>query len=262
MTDLEWLKCDDWRLMLTFLSDRISERKAMLYVCAGLRCIWDLLYHDFSRQAVEVAERAADGTASAEELKRAKYYAESPTFGYDFEACFVRGWLANEKAYFASLRRLIEMGVYSEEDLQTDGPLGEERDRIRLCNAAHIAYHVLAPVQGDRRMPGPHLLEHLSTQEEWPRGRLVREIFGNPFSPAAVDPTWLTWNGGTVAWLAQASYEERQLPAGTLDPARLAVLADALEEAGCADPSLLGHLRESGPHVRGCWAVDALLRKE
>ena len=42
---------------------------------------------------------------------------------------------------------------------------------------------------------------------------------------------------------------------------RLAVLADAVEEAGGTDAALLGHLRGAGPHVRGCWAVDALLGK-
>ena len=46
-----------------------------------------------------------------------------------------------------------------------------------------------------------------------------------------------------------------------LDPARLAVLADALEEAG-ADAELLAHLRSAGPHVRGCSALDAILSKE
>ena len=61
--------------------------------------------------------------------------------------------------------------------------------------------------------------------------------------------------------MAEAAYEQRELPAGTLDPARLTVLADALEDAGCADADLLGHLRGPGPHVRGCWAVDLLLGK-
>jgi hypothetical protein len=46
------------------------------------------------------------------------------------------------------------------------------------------------------------------------------------------------------------------------DPACLARLADALEDAGCTDPELLGHLRSPGPHVRGCWAVDLVLGKE
>jgi hypothetical protein len=48
---------------------------------------------------------------------------------------------------------------------------------------------------------------------------------------------------------------------GRLNPARLAVLADALEDAGCGDAELLGHLRGPGVHVRGCWVVDLLIRK-
>jgi hypothetical protein len=67
---------------------------------------------------------------------------------------------------------------------------------------------------------------------------------------------------GTVRRLAQATYDERQLPSGTLDPARLAVLADALEEAGCDDPAILDHLRCVGPHFRGCFVLDAILAKE
>jgi hypothetical protein len=62
--------------------------------------------------------------------------------------------------------------------------------------------------------------------------------------------------------MASAIYEERSLPEETFDPARLAVLADALDEAGCSDAELLGHLRGPGPHVRGCFAVDAVLGKE
>jgi hypothetical protein len=69
------------------------------------------------------------------------------------------------------------------------------------------------------------------------------------------------WNDSTVVRLAQAAYEERHLPAGTLDTGRLAVFADALEEAGCMDADILGHLRGPGPHVRGCWAVDLCLGK-
>ena len=71
----------------------------------------------------------------------------------------------------------------------------------------------------------------------------------------------LAWNDATVVRLAQAAYEERHLPAGTLDNGRLAVLADALEEAGCTDADLLSHLRGSGPHVRGCWPVDLCMGK-
>jgi hypothetical protein len=86
----------------------------------------------------------------------------------------------------------------------------------------------------------------------------VRDLF-NPFRPVAVDPAWLHWHDGTVLKLARLAYDERDLPGGTLRKENLAVLADALEEAGCAAAYLLGHLRGSGEHVRGCWAIDLLL---
>jgi hypothetical protein len=90
---------------------------------------------------------------------------------------------------------------------------------------------------------------------------LLRCVFGNPFRPVAVDPPWLSWQGGTVFRLALAAYNERHLPTGTLEPTRLAILADALEEAGCDLTELLGHLRSTGPHVRGCRVVDLVLGK-
>jgi hypothetical protein len=58
--------------------------------------------------------------------------------------------------------------------------------------------------------------------------------------------------------LAEAAYEHRELPSGHLELARLAVLSDALEEAG-ATGEVLDHLRATGPHVRGCWALDLVL---
>jgi hypothetical protein len=62
--------------------------------------------------------------------------------------------------------------------------------------------------------------------------------------------------------LAWAAYDQRELPAGHLDLARLLALADAPEEAGATDAALLGHLRSAGPHARGCHAVDAVLGLE
>jgi hypothetical protein len=93
--------------------------------------------------------------------------------------------------------------------------------------------------------------------------RLLRDLMGNPIRPPpAIDPTWLTWNNGTVKRLAQAAYEHRQLPSGHLDPARLSVLADALLDAVCALAELLDHLRDPGPHVRGCHVIDLLTGRE
>ncbi len=88
---------------------------------------------------------------------------------------------------------------------------------------------------------------------------LIRDIVGNPFRPPTFDPAWRT---RTAAGLAQAAHDERLMPSRELDPARLAVLSDALEEAGCTDTDILGHLRSPGPHVRGCWVVDLILDKE
>jgi hypothetical protein len=90
---------------------------------------------------------------------------------------------------------------------------------------------------------------------------LLREMFGNPFQPVTVPPAWLSWQGATVARLAQAAYDNRLMPSGLLDNARLAVLADALEEAGGDDRQILDHLRWGGEHVRGCHVLDALLGK-
>jgi hypothetical protein len=92
-----------------------------------------------------------------------------------------------------------------------------------------------------------------------PIARLLRDLF-DPFRPPPIaEPAVRAWHGGAVVRLARSAYEDREMPAGTLDRTRLAVLADMLEEAGCADPRLLGHLRGPGPHVRGCFAVDAIL---
>jgi hypothetical protein len=42
----------------------------------------------------------------------------------------------------------------------------------------------------------------------------------------------------------------------------LPILADALEDAGCSDESILSHCRSGGVHTRGCWVLDLVLGKE
>ena len=77
-------------------------------------------------------------------------------------------------------------------------------------------------------------------------------IFGNPFRPVSVDPSWLT---PTVLALAQGIYEAR-------DFSPMPILADALQDAGCDNTEILDHCRGEGPHVRGCFVIDLLLGKE
>jgi hypothetical protein len=51
------------------------------------------------------------------------------------------------------------------------------------------------------------------------------------------------------------------MPRGELDPVRVAILSDALEEAG-GSGEILDHLRGPGLHVCGCWALDLILGKQ
>jgi hypothetical protein len=81
---------------------------------------------------------------------------------------------------------------------------------------------------------------------------LLRCIFDNPFRRANVESAWLT---SRINALAKAIYDERSFD-------RMPILADALEDAGCANQDMLTHCRGQGPHARGCWVVDLLLGRQ
>jgi hypothetical protein len=84
---------------------------------------------------------------------------------------------------------------------------------------------------------------------------LLRDIFFLPFRSApAFDRAWLMANDGLAGRLARTIYGARAFD-------RMPVLADALEEAGCADADVLSHCRGAGPHARGCWVVDLVSGK-
>jgi hypothetical protein len=117
-------------------------------------------------------------------------------------------------------------------------------DAARVCSYA---------VADDAWLAALHACEAVDVADEYcPRCELLRDVFGNPFRPVSVDPAWLARNAGAVLNVARSVYEGRRFE-------DLPVLADALEEAGCADPAILAHCRSAGPHVRGCWVVGALL---
>jgi len=87
---------------------------------------------------------------------------------------------------------------------------------------------------------------------EWKEQAAIVRDFFHPFRRVTTSPAWLT---STVTNLAQAIYTDRAF-------ARMPILADALEDAGCTNADILAHCRQPGEHCRGCWVVDLLLGKE
>ena len=81
---------------------------------------------------------------------------------------------------------------------------------------------------------------------------LFRELFGGPFRPIALAPSWLT---SDVLTLATGIYANRAFD-------RMPILADALQDTGCDNDDILNHCRQPGGHVRGCWVIDLLLGKK
>ena len=237
MTEAEWLACTDPQTMLDSLRGKASDRKLRLFACACCRRAWHLLTREQPRAAVATAERYADGLAGPEELRQ--------------------GWSAVRKALStAPLGTPWEEALVAALYAATPGPVPPEGAAGAAANALSDdprprgPYHPLTAKAGEA--PG-------CPSERAFQCALLRDLFA-PFGAPEVGASWLTW-GGAVAALARGAYEDRQLPSGQLDPARLAVLADALEEAGCTNLNLLAHLRGPGPHAHGCWAVDLLLGK-
>jgi hypothetical protein len=171
-------------------------------------------------------------------------------------------------------------GILSESELLADRPIQSESDSRQLCRranevvapfdrqypmkqfpsaeirirrnaAAAVCYAVLP---GDLFGAAGYFWELDPSTKEL-HSHLIRDVFGNPFRPAPrIERAWREKNKGAAADMSASIYDSRVFD-------RLPILADALEDAGCTDADLLGHLRGPGPHVRGCWAVDLVLGK-
>jgi hypothetical protein len=303
VTEAEWLACADPTPMLVFLRSRASERALRLLACACCRRIWSLLTSPFSKAAVEVAERFADGLASESERRVAFAAAAREAAGWTNTCGLVHGAIGTVMSAavycvakednldaemvaaggqdVATMTDVIHLdegvplvpGIIATRDAamaagaaaiawieSEERPTGEadedtpEESQILVAGKACAALAGLGAGVGDVVAQR----EKVEAVEAEMQTRLVLDVFGNPFHLAVINPAWLT---PTVNSLAAAAYEERILPSGELDTARLAVLADALEETGCTNADILSHLRSPGPHVRGCWAVDLILGK-
>ena len=112
------------------------------------------------------------------------------------------------------------------------------------CRFAAAAY-------AEKRCSAEQPWAGLQKKEKARQCDLLRDVFGDPLQPGRVAMAWRTPD---VLALAQVVYDERAFD-------RLPILADALEEAGCDDASVLRHCRDGGKHVKGCWVVDLVLGK-
>ena len=242
MTEQEWISSTGPNAMLSFLQGKASDRQLRLFIANYCRRSWHLIPDERCRKAIEVAELSADGQVGDEELLRV----------------YVEMWQIQSNSQGGTTPRIV-----ADSCRRAVRPSGRITARIVGMAAENLA-RVVAEGSGGESERGAW---GEASRAAWEAERrvvvdLLHDIFGNPFWPPAIDPVWLTCNEGTVKHLAKAAYEHRQLPSGDLDPGRLAVLCDALEDAGCPpDHELLLHLRGSGAHVRGCWAVDTVLAR-
>jgi hypothetical protein len=219
MTEAEWRAEVLPRPMLEFVESQTTDRKRRLFAVACCRQVWTSLPGEMSRQAVDVAERFADGQASEAELAEANRNIEPITSAYS-------GHIYANPAHYATSNPVDTVfATLNASELVTDDRMGEYE-----THEEEIVWKEAAA-----KVDEIHSL-------------IVRDIFGNPFRPIAVDQSWRT---STVVTLAEGIYQERAFD-------RLPILADALQDAGCDNEDVLNHCRSEGPHVRGCWVVDLL----
>ena len=222
MTEAEWDACADPTPMLAFLRGKVSDRKLRLFAVACCRRVWPLLIDERSRKAVDIIERYLEGRAEE-----------------------------------ADLRGSCDAAIHAADDLNASSAAlavvaASSAAEYALSAQAHAAFAAAVAVALSKE---PNLAQGVADPlEQMHQCGLVRDVVGNPFGPTTLNQSWLAWNDGAVRKLAQAIYDGRAFD-------RLPLLADALEDAGCADAAILGHCR-GGEHVRGCWVIDLLLGKE
>jgi hypothetical protein len=224
-----------------------AERSLRLLAVACCRRVWSLLADERGRRAVETAEWFAYGLADRDRLAAAATAAKD---AYR---------TARDSLYFScndgavtSTFRLRALDAY----LAAVHCAAETTNADRLAMDCSLSLHYAAAAASRGWGPEGRAVRAARDAEHAVQAALLRDVYGNPFRPPAVpDPAWLAWDGGAVPRLARAIYKDQRF-------GDLPILADTLEEAGCADADLLDHLRGPGPHVRGCWVLDLLLTKD
>jgi hypothetical protein len=247
MTEAEWKACINPKPMLRALQGKVSERKLRLFAWACCRHVWPLLTHDASRRAVEVLGLYADGLADHGQLAAAAQAAHD----------LLREWKDGDRSAASAAANAVDCDAAHPSDENDRDPEDDELfPRNVLKNAvdaalaaAWAAGHAVSAEADDAWMAA------VRAEETW-QCLLVRDVFGNPFRrPRSVHSPDPALQDNTVRGLTLALYQGHDEFPG----AQLGLLADALEDAGCTDADLLGHLRAPGLHYRGCWALDQVL---
>jgi hypothetical protein len=119
--------------------------------------------------------------------------------------------------------------------------------RIQRDAAAAVCYAVLP----NELWGAVAYFWELKPSEKQHHSNIIRDVFGNLFRVVTVQPSGLATK---VVSLAQTIYDDRAFD-------RMPILGDAIEETGCDNTDILDHCRSQAEHVRGCWALDALLGK-
>src|SRR5262245_8306183 len=179
--------------MLEFLwaAGGAGDRKLRLFACAACRRVWHLFADEVGRGAVEVAERFADGLATDEELAGALTAAESACSDSGGAAFAAWGAAANETNFSVA----GGAGYATKEAAQAAAGLPHLPTDSSPWEWTHPEDY--AAKEGTLLAERAH------------QANLLRDLFGPlPFREVRLDPTWLSWNGGTVKRLAQAAYDE------------------------------------------------------
>jgi hypothetical protein len=252
MTEADWLTADGEEL-LTWAWHDANRRKLRLLLCACCRARLEQEPDGRLLRCVEVAERVAEGCPGAEELRAAELAVDQVIQKAHADLGLARAAYESEGTHWCPCCAEEVESRWEDFNPRVDGDFGyrmlEEQARAerRITLAETVKRAVCVPYT-HANLPGAVCALGLTGPA---LREIVHELFGNPFRPVRIDPSWLTWQRGTVPALARTVAEERAFE-------RLPILADALEDAGCAERALLEHLRRPGGHLGGCWALGLL----
>jgi hypothetical protein len=225
----EWNASTDPKAMLNWVREqgKASDRKLRLFACACCHRVWSSLADEASRRAVHIAEEFALDRVTADELARAQRSVQS---GIAWCATLPESWDAAVETQRAAAAAVAKTPAYSA--------------------SAYAAQHGASPAKRVAARDAAWFAAHRT--ETYVQSQLLRCLFGNPLQQSRVDCAWFKWRQGTIRDLLHT--DETVTEHGFLS-----ILADALEEAGCTESELLGHLRGPGPQAIGCWALGLLL---